>query len=139
MKILGDENGNPLKAEAAAQQTLSHVFDHTLALVLGGTAFCSIAVANTQRGFTLSAAFSSNKFELYIAWFLQRRIGHRPKLFLLAFMFLVFFLSLWISNVSLRDCVIALWCPILTYAPYLNTSLSLRSICFLTLPSLLLD
>lgn len=86
MKILGDENGNPLKAEAAAQQTLSHVFDHTLALVLGG--------------FTLSAAFSSNKFELYIAWFLQRRIGHRPKLFLLAFMFLVFFLSLWISNVA---------------------------------------
>jgi len=45
-------------------------------------------------GFSISSAFSKYHFELEIANFIQVRIGHRPRLFLLAFMSMGFFLSM---------------------------------------------
>jgi phosphate transporter len=49
-------------------------------------------------GYTISAAFSRCELELYIASWLQQKLGKSPKLFILAVMFLGLFLSMWISN-----------------------------------------
>ncbi|KJE90714.1 hypothetical protein, variant [Capsaspora owczarzaki ATCC 30864] len=75
-----------LSADAAASRVFSYMFDHTSALILGG--FC------------ISAAFSKYEYELWVAAFIQRHVGHKPKLFLLCFMFLGLFLSLLIGNVA---------------------------------------
>lgn len=52
------------------------------------------------KGFSISAAFSKFQYELWIAAFIQRYVGHKPKLFLLCFMFLGLLLSLLIGNVA---------------------------------------
>lgn len=86
LRVLADEDGRELGAKDAAHAVLGHMFGDTAMLVLGG--------------FSISAAFSKYHFELMLARHLQRRLGHRPRLFLLAFMLLGWFLSAWISNVA---------------------------------------
>jgi phosphate transporter len=101
--------GHPLPAEEAANECLGSLVNHTTMLILGG--------------YAVSAAFSRCEIELQIASFLQRRLGdrcvgsrgaawksrpsqavirslrcRRPKLFMLAMMFLGLFLSAVISN-----------------------------------------
>lgn len=68
----------------AANVCLSSLVNHTTILILGG--------------YSVSAAFSRCEIELMIASFLQKRFGKRPKVFILAMMFLGLFLSMWISN-----------------------------------------
>lgn len=49
-------------------------------------------------GYTISCAFARCQLELRIAALLQKWFGHNPGQFILAVMFLGFFLSMWISN-----------------------------------------
>eukprot|EP01135_Chromosphaera_perkinsii_P002521 Nk52_evm37s224 gene=Nk52_evmTU37s224 len=101
--IIADDDGVPLDAEGAAKFIFSKVFDHTLALVLGG--------------FSISAAFSKYEFELVLASWIQRSCGKKPYLFLLAFMALSFFLSMWISNVAAPVLCTAIILPIIRDFP----------------------
>lgn len=57
------------------------------------------SLADTIPGFSISSAFSKFGFELILISAIQRRLGHRPWLFLLAFMTLAWTLSMFISNV----------------------------------------
>ena len=86
-------------AEAAAKLIFSHIFDNTLALVIGG--------------FAISCAFTKYKFQLQIALFIQRRLENFPRLFILAFMGLGAFLSMWISNVAGSVLITSLLLPII--------------------------
>ncbi len=97
--ILADPlTGLPLTAERAARVAFAAMFNDTIMLVLGG--------------FSISAAFSKCQFELQLASFIQRLFGDRPRLFLLAFMFLGAFLSMWISNVAAPVLLTSLLLPI---------------------------
>eukprot|EP01135_Chromosphaera_perkinsii_P000835 Nk52_evm123s151 gene=Nk52_evmTU123s151 len=90
-------------AEAAANLAFSHIFDNTLALVLGG--------------FAISAAFTKYKFQLQIVLVIQRYFENSPRLFILAFMSLGAFLSMWISNVAGSVLVTSLLLPIIRDLP----------------------
>jgi phosphate transporter len=97
--ILADPiTGVEYSAERAARIAFAAMFNDTIMLILGG--------------FSISAAFSKCQFELQLASFIQRMFGHRPRLFLLAFMFLGAFLSMWISNVAAPVLLTSLLLPI---------------------------
>ena len=96
--ILADEQGNTLSAEKASKVAFGAMFNDTIMLILGG--------------FSISTAFSQCGFELRLAAILQRQLGHRPILFLLAFMGLGAFLSMWISNVAAPVLLTSLLLPI---------------------------
>lgn len=97
--ILADSSGVPLSAEDASKQVFSKVFDHSVALVLGG--------------FSISAAFSKFQFELHLAAAIQHRFADRPYLFILAFMLLGFVLSMFINNVAAPVLCLAVLMPII--------------------------
>lgn len=80
MNVICDVDGNPVNAKTAAKTVTSAFFSTTVTLVIGG--------------FSISAAFSKFKYELEIANFIQAKLGKRPRLFLLAFMSLGWFLSM---------------------------------------------
>lgn len=86
MRVLKDEQdpSQAVSVELAATYVMSHLFNHTTMLLLGG--------------YTISTAFSRCQLELRIASLLQRHLGNSPSLFILAIMFLGLFLSMWISN-----------------------------------------
>jgi phosphate transporter len=86
MQVLRDPNNTSrfMTHEVAANFVTDHMFNHTTMLLLGG--------------YTISTAFSRCQLELRLADYLQRYLGHRPHLFILAIMFLGLFLSMWISN-----------------------------------------
>jgi phosphate transporter len=86
LKVLKDDKNPliPMSTENAATYVLNHMFNHTTFLLLGG--------------YTISTAFSRCQLELRIAALLQKRFGDRPKVFILAVMFLGLFLSMWIGN-----------------------------------------
>eukprot|EP01135_Chromosphaera_perkinsii_P000836 Nk52_evm124s151 gene=Nk52_evmTU124s151 len=86
-------------AEDSAKLIFSHIFDNTLALVIGG--------------FSISAAFSKYKFQLQIALYIQKNLEDYPRLFILAFMGLGAFLSMWISNVAGSVLITSLLLPII--------------------------
>ena len=90
-------------AEAAANMAFAKVFDNTLALVIGG--------------FAISAAFTKYKFQLQIVLYIQKRFEQYPRLFILAFMSLGAFLSMWISNVAGSVLVTSLLLPIIRDLP----------------------
>lgn len=85
MKVLkNDKTHNLLNVDESAEFVLSHMFNHTSMLLLGG--------------YTISSAFSRCQLELRVAAWLQKRLGGQPRLFILAIMFLGLFLSMWINN-----------------------------------------
>ena len=96
--ILADDQGNTLSAEKASKVAFGAMFNDTIMLILGG--------------FSISTAFSQCGFELRLAAVIQRQLGHRPILFLLAFMGLGAFLSMWISNVAAPVLLTSLLLPI---------------------------
>ena len=96
--ILADDTGQPLSAEKASKAAFGSMFNDTIMLILGG--------------FSISTAFSKCGFELRLAAVIQRQLGHRPILFLLAFMALGAFLSMWISNVAAPVLLTSLLLPI---------------------------
>ena len=73
-----------LPTHQAAEFVVDHVFNHTTMLLLGG--------------YTISSAFSRCQLELRLASWMQVALGKRPRLFILAVMFVGLFLSMWISN-----------------------------------------
>ena len=97
-RILADEQGETLSAEKASKVAFGAMFNDTIMLILGG--------------FSISTAFSQCGFELRLAAVIQRSLGHRPILFLLAFMALGAFLSMWISNVAAPVLLTSLLLPI---------------------------
>jgi phosphate transporter len=68
-------------------------------------------------GYTLSCAFSRCQFELRVAAWMQKRLGHSPKLYLLAIMFLGLFLSTWISNHTAPILCVAILLPLIRDLP----------------------
>ncbi len=62
------------------------MFNHTSVLLLGG--------------YTISSAFSRSQIELRLAAYLQKKLGHEPKYFILAVMMLGLTLSTLISNTT---------------------------------------
>lgn len=68
----------------AANFVMGNVFNHTTMLLIGG--------------YTISSAFSRCQLELRLAAVMQSYFGKRPKMFILAIMFVGLFLSMWISN-----------------------------------------
>jgi anion transporter len=96
--ILADPSGVPLTADRATKAAMGFMFNDTIMLILGG--------------FSISAAFSKCNFELRLASLIQRAFGHRPRLFLLAFMMLGCFLSCWISNIAAPVLLTSLLLPI---------------------------
>eukprot|EP01116_Phalansterium_solitarium_P006164 TRINITY_DN1846_c0_g1_i3.p1 TRINITY_DN1846_c0_g1~~TRINITY_DN1846_c0_g1_i3.p1 ORF type:complete len:689 (-),score=259.19 TRINITY_DN1846_c0_g1_i3:756-2822(-) len=104
MRVLRDPStGELLSAADATKLMLSQVTNHTVMLVIGG--------------FAISAAFSKHHYELHAASFIQRRFGHRPRVFLLAVMLLAWFLSAWISNVAAPVLVFSVLQPVLHDLP----------------------
>jgi len=103
LKIQQDDDGENLPADVAAKKAFSHMFGDSVMLVLGG--------------FAISAAFSKCRFEVLIARALQLRLGHRPRYFMLAFMLLGMFLSMWISNVAAPVLCTAVLLPIIHDLP----------------------
>ncbi|CAM9360297.1 unnamed protein product [Chrysoparadoxa australica] len=79
-----EHRGSTLDRRAAAQLVLSHMVNHTTILIMGG--------------YSISAAFSRCEIELRIASVLQQIFGHRPRLFILSFMYLGLFLSAMVNN-----------------------------------------
>jgi len=98
MGILADPSGVPLTADHATKAAMGFMFNDTTMLIMGG--------------FSISAAFSKCNFELRLASVIQRAFGHRPRVFLLAFMLLGCFLSCWISNIAAPVLLTSLLLPI---------------------------
>jgi phosphate transporter len=90
--------GQQLSSERASRTAFGYMFNDTVMLILGG--------------FSISAAFSKCQFELRLASIIQRSLGQYPRLFLLAFMLLGSFLSMWISNVAAPVLLTSLLLPI---------------------------
>eukprot|EP01116_Phalansterium_solitarium_P005291 TRINITY_DN1680_c0_g1_i4.p1 TRINITY_DN1680_c0_g1~~TRINITY_DN1680_c0_g1_i4.p1 ORF type:complete len:720 (-),score=201.48 TRINITY_DN1680_c0_g1_i4:270-2429(-) len=101
--VYAEPGGGVMSADDAKTLILSKMFDHTVALIIGG--------------FSISAAFSKHHYELQIASIIQQRCGHRPWLFLLLIMLLAWFLSMWISNVAAPVLVTAVLQPIMHDLP----------------------
>jgi anion transporter len=101
--ILADSNGNTLSAEDASKEVFSKMFDHTIALVLGG--------------FAISAAFSKFQFEMHLATYIQSKTADRPYLFIFAFMVLGFVLSMFINNVAAPVLCLTVLLPIIRDLP----------------------
>ncbi len=74
----------PMEREMVANKVMSSMFNHTSFLLLGG--------------YAISSAISRCQIEISVAASLQRLLGRRPKIFILAIMLLGLFLSMWISN-----------------------------------------
>jgi anion transporter len=74
----------PMARDEVANKVMNSMFNHTSWLLMGG--------------YAISSAISRCKFEILVASHLQSALGHRPRVFILAVMFLGLFLSMWISN-----------------------------------------
>lgn len=101
--ILADATGKPLSPEDAAKEVFSKMFDHTIALVLGG--------------FAISSAFSKFQFELHLATYIQSKTADRPYMFIFAFMLLGFVLSMFINNVAAPVLCLTVLLPIIRDLP----------------------
>ena len=68
-------------------------------------------------GYTISCAFSRCQLELRIAAWLQKKVGHQPKIFILAIMFMGLFLSMWINNHTAPILISTILLPIVRDLP----------------------
>ena len=64
LQILADDSGAVLSPEDASKVVFSKMFDHTVALVLGG--------------FSIASAFSKFAFQMHFAALIQRKLADRP-------------------------------------------------------------
>lgn len=92
-KVLKDENGHVMKASAASAEILSTMWSSTIMILLAG--------------FTLAEVLSQYNIAKILASWLLAFAGTKPRNVLLMAMGVVFFLSMWISNVA---------SPVLTYS-----------------------
>ncbi|AET41432.1 uncharacterized protein Ecym_8141 [Eremothecium cymbalariae DBVPG len=92
-QVLKDEHGTILSATAASSRILSQMWSSTIMVLLAG--------------FTLAAALSKYNIARIFASYLLTAAGTKPRNVLLVVMCVVFFLSMWISNVA---------APMLTYS-----------------------
>jgi anion transporter len=106
LQILADENNNVLNAEQASKAAFG--------------AFYTDATILIASGFTIAVAFSKSTYELQLANFIQRWTGQQPRLFLLSYMFLGCFLSLFISNIAAPVLLTSLLLPHLRDFPRNN-------------------
>lgn len=100
-KVLLDEDGNVLSAAAASSEILSTMWSSTIIILLAG--------------FTLGEVLSQYNIAKVIASWVFAIAGTEPRNILIVAMAVVFFLSMWISNVA---------APVLTYSllqPVLET------------------
>ncbi|AAS53999.2 AFR628Cp [Eremothecium gossypii ATCC 10895] len=93
MQVLKDDKGEVLTAAAASSKVLSLMWSSTIMVLLAG--------------FTLAAALSKYNIARVLASYLLTAAGTKPRNLLLVVMCVVFFLSMWISNVA---------APVLTYS-----------------------
>ncbi|SCV00838.1 LAMI_0G07624g1_1 [Lachancea mirantina] len=92
-RVLRDSHGHVMTASAASSQVLSLMWSSTIMVLLAG--------------FTLAAALSKYNIAKVLASYLLAFAGTKPANVLLMVMGVVFFLSMWISNVA---------APVLTYS-----------------------
>ncbi|CCK69196.1 SPX domain-containing inorganic phosphate transporter KNAG_0C00830 [Huiozyma naganishii CBS 8797] len=92
-RVLRDSNGNAMKAAAASSEILSTMWSSTIMILLAG--------------FTLGEALAQYDVAKILASWLLAFAGTKPRNVLLMAMCVVFFLSMWISNVA---------SPVLTYS-----------------------
>lgn len=92
-KVLKDENGDVMGAAAASSKILSSMWTSTIIILLAG--------------FTLGEVLAQYNIARVIASWLLAAAGTKPRNVLLMAMGVVFFLSMWISNVA---------APVLTYS-----------------------
>lgn len=92
-RVLKDSNGQVMTAAAASSQVLSQMWSSTIMILLAG--------------FTLGEALSQYDVARVLASWLLALAGTKPRNVLLMAMGVVFFLSMWISNVA---------APVLTYS-----------------------
>ncbi|AMD19585.1 HCL566Wp [Eremothecium sinecaudum] len=103
-RVLKDDNGDVLVATAASSRILSLMWSSTIMVLLAG--------------FTLAASLSKYNIARVLASYLLTFAGTKPRNVLLVVMVVVFFLSMWISNVA---------APVLTYSLIHNVLRSLSS------------
>ncbi|CAK8992560.1 unnamed protein product [Durusdinium trenchii] len=89
--------------EQQAKKLLASVFNESLFLVLSG--------------FTMSSIFSKCQLDCRAAWFLQRSLGDKPFLFMLAVMWLGVWLSALLSNVTAPLLLVEVLKPLLRDMP----------------------
>lgn len=92
-RVLKDSDGNVLEAAAASSEILSQMWSSTIMILLAG--------------FTLGEALAQYDIARVLASWLLAIAGKKPRNVLLMAMSVVFFLSMWISNVA---------APVLTYS-----------------------
>lgn len=92
-RVLKDTNGEVLGAAAASKVVLSQMWSSTIMILLAG--------------FTLGEALAQYDIAKVLASWLLAAAGTKPRNILLMAMSVVFFLSMWISNVA---------APVLTYS-----------------------
>ena len=92
-KVLKDDNGDVMGAAAASSKILSSMWTSTIIILLAG--------------FTLGEVLAQYNIARVIASWLLAGAGTKPRNVLLMAMGVVFFLSMWISNVA---------APVLTYS-----------------------
>ncbi|CAR27484.1 ZYRO0C17930p [Zygosaccharomyces rouxii] len=98
-KVLKDNNGKVMKAPAASKEVLSTMWSSTIMILLAG--------------FTMAEALSQYDIAKVIASWLLSAAGTKPRNVLLMAMSVVFFLSMWISNVAAPTLTYSLMSPIL--------------------------
>eukprot|EP00903_Cladosiphon_okamuranus_P005479 g5464.t1 len=99
MDVMEDSSGHDKDRKKAAKTVLSHMVNHTTVLIMGG--------------YAISAAFSRCEIELRIASLLQKRLGGRPRLFILGIMYLGLFLSTLISNHTAPVLCVSILMPVI--------------------------
>lgn len=98
-KVLKDDNGKVMKAPAASKEILSTMWSSTIMILLAG--------------FTLAEALSQYDIAKVLASWLLSIAGTKPRNVLLMSMSVVFFLSMWISNVAAPALTYSLISPVL--------------------------
>ncbi|GAV53477.1 hypothetical protein ZYGR_0AI07610 [Zygosaccharomyces rouxii] len=98
-KVLKDDNGHVMKAPAASKEVLSTMWSSTIMILLAG--------------FTMAEALSQYDIGKVIASWLLSAAGTKPRNVLLMSMSVVFFLSMWISNVAAPTLTYSLMAPVL--------------------------
>lgn len=98
-KVLKDEHGHVMKAPAASKEVLSTMWSSTIMILLAG--------------FTMAEALAQYDVARVLASWLLSVAGTKPRNVLLMSMGVVFFLSMWISNVAAPTLTYSLMAPVL--------------------------
>lgn len=95
--------GGSFTKKQASNYVASHMFDHTSLLIL--------------LGFAISACCCKAQLELRLASLFQRKLGTRPRFFILGIMIMSWFLSMWLNNHTAPILCVAFLTPIMTDFP----------------------